>query len=150
MNTIKRCTPEMIDRFSQIKYIADYVEEKREKLARWNEELGVDMSDPVNARHLTNVGTFRTYVKRYLENHPQVNQEMTLMVRHLEPTPHGLPIQIYCFCRDKIWANYEGIQADVFDHILSVVREFDLRLYQNPAGSDFRALSGYGAGTEPQ
>ena len=141
LNTIKRCTPEMLERFKRIKYIAAYVEEKSQELARWNQERGIDMLDVANARHLTNVGTFRAYIQSYLENHPQVNPDMTLLVRHLEAMAQGLPIQIYCFCRDKAWANYERIQADIFDHILAIAPEFDLRIFQNPTGSDFRALS---------
>lgn len=141
LNTIKRCTPEMLERFKRIKYIADYVEDKSQELARWNQERGIDMSDVANARHLTNVGTFRAYIRSYLENHPQINGDMTLLVRHLQATTEGLPIQIYCFCRDKAWANYERIQADIFDHILAIAPEFDLRIFQNPTGSDFRALT---------
>ncbi len=141
LNTIKRCTPEMLERFKRIKYIAGYVEEKNQELARWNRERGIDMSDVANARHLTNVGTFRAYIQSYLENHPEINQDMTLLVRHLEAMAEGLPIQIYCFCRDKAWANYERIQADIFDHILAIAPEFDLRIFQNPTGSDFRTLS---------
>ena len=141
LSTIKRCTPEMLERFKRIKYIADYVEEKNQELFRWNQERGIHMADVANARHLTNVGTFRAYIHSYLDNHPQVNQDMTLLVRHLETTAQGLPIQIYCFCRDKVWANYERIQADIFDHILAIAPAFDLRIFQNPTGGDFRTLS---------
>ena len=111
-----------------------------------NQERGIDMSDAANARNLTNVGTFRAYIQAYLENHPEINQNMTLLVRHLEPTPDGLPIQIYCFSKDQVWANYERIQADIFDHILAIASEFDLRIFQNPTGSDFRAFSDSRAG----
>ncbi len=141
LNTIKRCTPEMLERFKRVKYIADYVEEKSQELARWNQERGIDMSDVANARHLTNVGTFRAYIQSYLENHPEINGDMTLLVRHLEAMAEGLPIQIYCFSRDQAWANYERIQADIFDHILAIAPEFDLRIFQKPTGSDFRALT---------
>ncbi len=146
LNTIKRCTPEMVERFKRVKFIAAYVEEKSHQLAKWNQERGIDMSDAANARNLTNVGTFRAYIQAYLENHPEINQNMTLLVRHLEPTPDGLPIQIYCFSKDQVWANYERIQADIFDHILAIASEFDLRIFQNPTGSDFRAFSDSRAG----
>jgi miniconductance mechanosensitive channel len=86
------------------------------------------------------VGTFRAYVVAYLRHHPMVNQEMTFLVRQLAPTEHGLPIQIYVFSSDKVWANYEAIQADIFDHLLAVVLEFDLQVFQNPTGSDFKEL----------
>ncbi|MBT8143541.1 MAG: mechanosensitive ion channel, partial [Gammaproteobacteria bacterium] len=118
-----------------------YIEEKRQQLAQWNTERGVDMGDPVNARHLTNVGTFRAYVLAFLKNHPEINQDMTLLVRQLEPGATGLPIEIYCFTTDTAWASYERTQADIFDHLLAVAREFDLSVYQNPTGSDFRALN---------
>ena len=89
---------------------------------------------------MTNLGTFRAYVQAYLKNHPQINQEMTFLVRQLAPTAKGLPIEIYVFCQDKIWANYEAIQADIFDHILAIVPVFDLQIFQEPAGRDFRSL----------
>lgn len=90
---------------------------------------------------MTNIGTFRAYVVAYLHNHPMINNEMTFLVRQLPTTEHGLPIEIYVFSKDKVWANYEAIQADIFDHILAVVPEFDLRVYQNPTGADFRVMS---------
>ena len=139
--SVKLCTPEMLERFAKIQYIAEYIERKRKQLADWNAERGIDMSDPVNARNMTNVGTFRAYILAYLENHPEINQDMTLLVRQLEPGPTGLPIQVYCFSKDMRWASYERIQADIFDHLLAVAREFDLSIYQSPTGSDFRSLS---------
>jgi len=90
---------------------------------------------------MTNIGTFRAYVVAYLQHHPMINQDMTFLVRQLQPTQYGLPIEIYVFSKDQVWANYEGIQADIFDHILAVVPEFDLRVYQNPTGADFRMLN---------
>jgi len=99
------------------------------------------MQTPANRRQLTNIGTFRAYVVSYLRNHPMINQEMTFLIRHLAPAEHGLPIEIYVFCKDKVWAHYEAVQADIFDHILAVVPEFDLKVYQNPAGSDFREFA---------
>ncbi len=140
VGSIKLCTPEMIERFAKIEYIADYVETKRAELTSWNSERGVDMSDPINARRLTNVGTFRAYILAYLQNHPKIHQGMTLLVRQLEPSAQGLPIEIYCFTNDTHWAAYEDIQADIFDHILAIAREFELTIWQNPSGSDFQRL----------
>ena len=94
----------------------------------------------MNGRHLTNVGTFRAYLEAYLRDHPKVNQNMTLMVRQLPPTEHGLPLEIYIFSSDQRWVQYEGIQADIFDHILAVIPCFDLRVYQQPSGADLRQL----------
>ena len=86
------------------------------------------------------MGTFRAYTVAYLRNHPMISQEMTFLVRHLAPAGYGLPIEIYVFSKDTIWVNYEGIQADIFDHLLAVVPEFDLKVFQNPSGSDFHRL----------
>ncbi len=140
MNTIRLCTPEMIERYSKILYIADYLETKQRELETWNREHGIDDSNIVNGRRITNVGTFRAYLLAYLKNHPKINQEMTLLVRHLAPSSSGLPIEIYCFSADQEWAGYESIQADIFDHLLAVLPEFDLRTFQNPSGSDFQRL----------
>jgi miniconductance mechanosensitive channel len=141
ISTIKFCTGEMIERFSKIHYIAEYMEKKKKELAEYNREHQVDDSTPPDKRQLTNIGTFRAYVVAYLKNHPMVNQEMTFLIRQLSPTEHGLPVEIYVFCKDKVWANYEAIQADIFDHILAVVPEFDLKVFQSPTGSDFKALA---------
>jgi len=140
MNTIKLCTHEMIERYSKIQHIADYLETKQKELRDWNEKQGIDETNIVNGRRITNIGTFRAYLLAYLKNHPQINQEMTLLVRQLAPTPNGLPVEIYCFSGDQEWAAYESIQADIFDHILAVLPEFDLRTFQNPSGSDFQRL----------
>ena len=142
ISTIKFCTEEMIERFSKVRYIAEYMEMKKKELAEYNAAHQLDDSITMNKRQLTNVGTFRAYVIAYLKNHPMINQEMTFLVRQLAPTEHGLPIEIYVFSKDKAWANYEAIQSDVFDHILAIVPEFDLRVFQRPAGTDFKALAG--------
>jgi miniconductance mechanosensitive channel len=140
ISSIRFCTGEMLERFAKIQYISDYIAEKKEEVAAHNQTHRVDTSILVNGRHLTNVGTFRAYVEAYLRHHPLINQEMTFLVRQLAPTEHGLPIEIYVFSRDKVWANYEAIQADIFDHLLAVVPEFDLQVFQNPTGSDFQGL----------
>jgi miniconductance mechanosensitive channel len=138
INTIKFCTEEMIERFSKIRYIADYMEKKKKELVEYNAAHQLDDSVPANKRQLTNVGTFRAYVTFYLKNHPMINHEMTFLIRQLAPTENGLPVEIYVFCKDKVWANYEAIQSDIFDHILAIVPEFDLKVFQSPAGSDFK------------
>lgn len=136
INTIKFCTQEMIKRFSEIRYIAEYMESKQIELAEYNAAHQLDALPPANKRQLTNVGTFRAYISHYLKNHPMINQEMTFLVRQLAPTENGLPIEIYVFCKDKVWSNYEAIQSDIFDHILAIIPEFDLKVFQSPAGSD--------------
>ncbi len=140
MTSVTFCTAAMLERFKKIKYIEEYIEKKLAEVAKHNQKAGVDESDLINGRHLTNLGTFRAYVAAYLRNHPQVHQGMTFLVRHLQPTETGLPIEIYVFSSDQVWAHYEAIQADIFDHILAVLPEFDLRVFQSPTGADFRAL----------
>ena len=144
ISTIKFCTEEMIERFSKIRYIAEYMEKKKKELAAYNKEHQLDDSTPTDKRQLTNIGTFRAYVIAYLKNHPMINQEMTFLIRQLPPAEHGLPVEIYVFCKDKVWANYEAIQSDIFDHILAVVPEFDLKVFQSPTGSDFKTLAQQG------
>ena len=141
MNSIKFCTADMIARFKKIQHITEYIEKKTDEIERHNEQTRADTTTLVNGRHLTNIGTFRAYVVAYLKNHPKIHHNMTFLVRQLQPTEHGLPIEIYVFSNDQAWANYEAIQADIFDHILAVVPEFDLRVYQSPTGSDFTALA---------
>lgn len=140
MNSIRFCNEEMLERFGKIQYISEYIETKKAELEEFNKSIKADNASLANGRRMTNVGTFRAYVKAYLLNHPMISKEMTFLVRQLQPTENGLPIEVYVFSRDKVWANYEAIQADIFDHILAVVPEFDLRVYQNPSGSDFSSL----------
>lgn len=142
MNSIRFCTDEMIDRFERFQHIADYIRKKKEEIARYNEEHNIDTSRRANSRNLTNLGTFRAYIVAYLKSHPRIHNDMTFLIRQLPPTQYGLPIEIYVFSNDQEWANYEAIQADIFDHILAVVPEFDLRVYQSPSGYDFRSLAG--------
>ena len=131
MSTITFCDDAMVDRLSRMPYLAEYLEEKRREIEAWNQGNETGSTAPY-PRRLTNIGTFRAYIVAYLRHHPQVHQQMTLLVRQLAPTQHGLPIEIYVFSRDKNWANYESIQADIFDHLLAVMPEFDLRVYQIP------------------
>ena len=140
MSTIRLCDEEMLERYRKIKYITKYLSDKQEEIAAHNSKEGLDLSSLVNGRRITNMGTFRAYVAAYLENHPMINKEMTFLVRQLQPTEHGLPLEVYVFSSEKSWAKYENIQADIFDHILSIVKEFDLKIFQNPTGSDFQNL----------
>ena len=143
MNTIRLCDDAMLERFGKIQLLRDYLKAKREDIAAFNAGMSFDGDSPVNGRRLTNAGTYRAYIVAYLRQHPMINQDMTFLVRQLAPTPEGLPLEVYVFCRDKVWANYEAIQADIFDHLLAVIPEFGLRVYQQPAGSDFRSLAGH-------
>ena len=140
MNTIQFCTPNMLERYAKIRYIADYMARKHDELNAYNTRQGTPDQDLVNLRRLTNIGTFRAYVSEYLRHHPMINLSMTFLVRQLAPTEHGLPLEIYVFCKDKTWANYEAVQSDIFDHLLAILPEFDLRVYQYPSGRDLLAL----------
>jgi miniconductance mechanosensitive channel len=141
MSSIKFCTPEMLDRFARISVIADYLRARQEEIEAHNRTHGLDSSQTVNGRRQSNIGVFRAYCQAYLRAHPGIHQEMILMVRQLNPTPQGLPLEIYAFTNDIAWVNYEGIQADIFDHLLAAAGHFDLRLFQTPSGHDLQSLT---------
>ena len=141
LSTIRFLTPNEAARFAKVEYLGEYIAEKEKEVADWNENQRTDLGEMINGRRLTNVGTFRAYVVNYLRAHPMIHDEMTFLVRHLPPTEHGLPIEIYVFSRDQAWVSYEAIQADIFDHILAVVPEFGLRVFQRPSGTDQQGLS---------
>jgi miniconductance mechanosensitive channel len=141
MKSVKFCSPEMISKFKKIQYLANYIEQKEKEIADYNEKNGIDSSVLVNGRRMTNIGTFRFYLEEYLRNNPKIHKEMTFLVRQLQSTEKGIPIEIYVFSNDQAWANYEGIQSDIFDHILAILPEFELSVFQNPTGDDFRNLS---------
>ncbi|MDR3540202.1 MAG: mechanosensitive ion channel [Desulfosporosinus sp.] len=136
--SITFCTDEMLDEFEKINYLADYIRDKKDKMAFYKLENKADTSHEINVRRLTNIGIFRAYLQVYLKNHPKINKEMVQMVRQLPPGEHGLPLEIYVFTNDTAWVNYECIQSDIFDHILAVVPEFGLRVFQKPTGYDIR------------
>ncbi len=140
MTSIRFCTDEMLARYARILHVSEYLERKRAEITQWNVEHGIDVSVAANGRRLTNVGTFRAYIDAYLRHHPMIHNDMTFLVRHLAPTAEGLPIEIYVFTTDTRWSVHEGIQADIFDHILAVASEFDLRVFQSPSGADVRDL----------
>jgi miniconductance mechanosensitive channel len=141
MNSVRFVDPEMAEKLKKIHLLKDYIETRQEEIRKYNEENKIDGSILVNGRRMTNLGTFRVYIEQYLKNHPKVHQGLTMLVRHLQPDETGLPIEIYVFCKELAWADYEKIQADIFDHILAVVPEFGLRVFQNPTGGDFLNLA---------
>lgn len=141
VTTIRFCDSAMLERFSKIRYIAEYLECKQEEIARHNESIGAPGDSLVNGRRLTNVGTFRAYLFAYLRNHPNIRQDMTFLVRQLEPGEHGLPIEVYVFTDTTEWADYEAIQSDIFDHVLAAVPAFDLRVFQRPSSADVGAIA---------
>ena len=142
MNSIRFCTPEMLERFSRVQCLSEYIAAKQKDIQEHNRKLGIDDAVVINGRRMTNVGTFRAYIEAYLRNHPNIHPDMTFLVRHLAPSANGLPIEIYVFSNDQRWGSYEAIQADIFDHLLAAAPEFGLRVFQSPTGADLRdALS---------
>lgn len=139
-NSISFCTEEMIEKFKSIHYLSDYITNREKEIGEHNAKNEINRSNPVNGRALTNIGVFRVYISHYLQKHSGINQDMTLMVRQLAPTEHGLPLEIYAFSNDVRWAVYESVQSDIFDHLFAVAREFELRLFQNPSGNDVRTM----------
>lgn len=141
MNSVCFCTPEMLEKFRKIALLTDYIENKEEELRRYNETHAIDGGIRINGRRQTNLGVFRAYLLRYLQHLPEVNKQLTCMVRHLQPTDTGIPIELYFFSSIKEWVLYENLQADVFDHLLAVIPEFGLSVFQNLSGADLRSLS---------
>ena len=135
ISSIRFCDDAMLERLARIHYMADYLGEKRKELDAWTAEHEGEPATSLHPRRLTNVGTFRAYVVAYLRHHPKIHPGMTFLVRQLAPTEHGLPLQIYVFSSDQDWVAYEGIQADIFDHLLAVMSQFDLRVYQRIGSS---------------
>jgi len=140
VSSIRFQTQDEVDHFRRFALLKDYIENKEKELVDYNKGLATEVEAEVNRRRLTNVGTFRAYAYNYLKNHPKIHEGMTLIVRQLGPGPEGLPLEIYCFTNTTEWAVYEDIQSDIFDHLLAIVPEFELRLYQKPAGSDLANL----------
>lgn len=138
MHSIKFCDEVLLKHFEEIELLQDYLTHKKQEIKIYNESQKSIAKIRANMRQLTNLGTFRAYVVAYLKHHPKINQQMTLMVRQLDPSANGLPLEVYCFSSDKVWENYESIQSDIFDHLLSILPEFGLEVFQNPTGLDFR------------
>jgi miniconductance mechanosensitive channel len=141
ITSVRFCDEAMLERFKKIQLIRDYIETRELEIAVYNASNDIDTALLINGRHLTNIGVFRAYVQAYIKNHPGVNHAMTEMVRQLPPGEHGLPIEIYVFTTTTKWNEFEAIQSDIFDHILAVVPEFGLRIYQSPTGHDLKSLS---------
>ena len=138
MNSVKFCTPEMLEKYCKIQLLTNYVEQTEEVIKEYNKENHIDNSILVNGRRQTNLGVFRAYLSCYLKSHPDVNHDMTCMVRQLQPTDHGIPLELYFFSATTSWIPYEDLQSDVFDHLLAIISEFDLHVFQSPTGDDFR------------
>ena len=130
VNTIRYCTPEMIEKYKRYSLVKDYITQKEEDILEYNKANHIDTSEILNGRQQTNLGIFRAYIKAYLNNNSKLNHNLTMMVRQMQPTEFGVPLQIYAFSSDKKWVNYEEIQSDIFDHVISAATMFDLKIYQ--------------------
>ncbi|MEM6475351.1 MAG: mechanosensitive ion channel domain-containing protein [Pseudomonadota bacterium] len=138
-NSVRFLSDEEVVGLKRFKMLKDFLEERRQEIAEWNERELTGEDAPVNARRFTNIGVLRAYIIAYLDWHPRINSEgFTQLVRQLDPSPLGIPIELYCFTDTTVWTEYEDIQADIFDHLLAILHEFDLRLFQEPSGMDVR------------
>jgi len=138
IDSIKFCSPEILERFKKYHLITNYIEDKQKSISAFNKKHNVDKSELINGRHLTNIGLFRIYIQEYLKNNPNINNEMTCMVRQLSPTEFGLPIEIYSFSKNKAWVEYEAIMSDIFDHLFAATPNFELEIFERPSGTDFK------------
>lgn len=140
MNSVKFCTPEMLENFKKIHLINAYITETQQQLESHNASRDIDNTVLVNGKRQTNLGVFRAYLQAYLNSNEHLSKENTIIVRQLQPTEKGLPIEIYAFSNILEWDKYEDLISDIFDHVLAVVPQFDLQIFQNPSGSDFKSL----------
>ncbi len=134
VHTIKICDEKLVNRFEKMELIREYVVNKKKEIEEYNKLHKFDESEPANGRRMTNIGTFRAYLYVYLRNHNRIRQDLTILVRQLKMTEHGLPVEIYCFTNTTDWIEYENIQSDIFDHIFGVIDRFDLKVFQYPTG----------------
>lgn len=141
ISSIKFLNKDDIAKFKEINLLRNYLETKEKEITSYNRDKSVKPEDLINGRNLTNIGTFREYIRAYITNNPMIRKDMTILVRQLEATPSGLPIQLYIFTNTTEWIKYEAIQSDIFDHLFAVAPEFNIRLFQNPSGKDFRKLT---------
>ncbi len=137
LSSVKFLDERLLNKFKKIQLLKDYLENKEKEIAEYNKKKNIDTSEIINGRRLTNIGTFREYLKAYLKNREDISNDFTFLVRQLTPGPNGIPIEIYVFANTTNWVKYEETQANIFDHIFAAVSEFELNIFQNPTGKDF-------------
>lgn len=140
IKSVKFLDNEFTKKLSKIQLISDYLSKKQSEIETYNKENNIDYSISVNGLKLTNIGTFRVYLNEYIKHNANIHPEMPLLVRQLQSTDKGIPLEIYAFSKLKSWEEYEDLQADIFDHIMAIIPEFELKVFQNPSGDDFRKL----------
>ena len=141
ISTIRFWDEELLRRFQQFDLLQDYLESKLKEVDNSNQTVGANLDQMVKGRRFTNIGTFRAYIKAFLKNHSDIHDKMTFLIRQLPPGEKGLPMEIYVFTNDTDWVRYESIQSDIFDHLMAIVSEFDLKVFQNPSGNDFKSIA---------
>ncbi len=140
-STVRFCDQEMLERFSEFHLLKEYIASRSKEIEQYNADREIDKTYPINGRHLTNIGVFRKYVEQFLENNPNISKDVSQVVRQLNPTENGIPLEIYCFANTTVWMDYENIQSDIFDHLIAAAPLFDLHVFQRPSGHDFASRS---------
>lgn len=139
-STVKFCSQQMLDNLMRVELLKNYLTERLREIEEYNKNRNIDTNMPVNGRRLTNIGVFRRYITEYLKNHSKIHKEMAIMVRQLSSGKEGIPLEIYAFTNDTKWINYEEIMSDIFDHLFAVIKYFELKVFQEPSGSDIQSL----------
>ncbi len=134
-NSVRFVNNDEIENFKQIQLLSSYIDHRQSDIEKYNSNNAIDKTVQVNGRNLTNLGLFRKYISEYVDTHPAINKDLTMMCRHLQPTEKGIPIEIYAFSSDKRWENYEYIMADIFDHVIASVKYFDLEIFELPSNN---------------
>ena len=140
VNSVSFVTYETLNKLKKVHVLKNFIEQREKEIEDYNKNNNIDTTVIINGRRLTNIGIFRAYVEHYINNNPNIHKEMISMVRQLPSTPKGVPLEIYAFSNDIAWVNFEKIQSDLFDHLFAVIKEFDLKIYQEPSGSDFKEV----------
>ena len=138
VSSIKFLNDEKLTELKEIERISSYITQRKEDIEKDNKDKGVNKKLLLNGRNMTNIGLFRRYALAYLKDHPQISQDLTVMVRQLAPSPEGVPLEIYVFVKDKVWVNYEKIMSDIFDHLLAAIPTFDLECFEYTSEKSFR------------
>lgn len=141
IDTVKFCTPEMLERYKKFQIVTDYITKTEAEITEYNKSNNIDTSTLVNGRRQTNIGIFRAYLTEYLKQNPNLNHNLTILVRQKDPTEFGVPMQVYCFSAKTDWLSYEAIQNDIFDHIYAVINQFDLKVYQRPSSYSINMMN---------
>lgn len=137
VSSIKFLDDEQLTKLKEIERISSFIDKRKEEIEKENKDRGVNKKLLLNGRNMTNIGLYRRYALAYLKDHPQISQDLTIMVRQLAPSPEGVPLEIYVFVKDKVWVNYEKIMSDIFDHLLAAIPTFDLECFEYTSEKSF-------------